>query len=355
MLSLDGMKVKELRDGKAEWQKFLKANGGGILQTYEWGEFRRELGWKARHVVVLENDQIRLAAMVLQKPLPGGYCFFYCPEGPIVKDADWRDSKNQQAFEHLTAYLKSHTGKELALFLKIDPHVEAASFPTDWLAKKGFRDSPEDIQSAVVTHVDLTPDEDAILAGMKQKGRYNIRYATKKGVKVRAGKSEQDLDVFYSLLEPTAKRQGISYRSKRYYQTFRRHFMEGADYARFFIAEKDGVPLAATLVTFFGKEAIYLYGGSAPQDRNIYASYLVQWEAMKAAKAKGCTFYNMTGIAATDDPNEQWAGLRQFKLKFGGPVIHLLGAWDYPYAGFRYRAFTTLDRIRRAVASRVGM
>lgn len=348
------MKVTELRDGKSEWTAFLRANGGNTLQTYEWGEFRRELGWKTRHIIVRDSKEIRLVAMVLQRPLPGGYCFFYCPEGPIVRNKDWRDRKNQRAFTAFTKYLENHKGKELAIFLKIDPHVPVEEFPVKWLAKKGFRDSPEDIQSAVVTEVDLTLSEEKILAAMKPKGRYNIRYAARQGVNVEVGKSQRDLDTFYDLLEQTAKRQHITYRGKLYFESFRKYFMEQANYARFFIAKRQGKPLAATLVTFLGDEATYLYGGSAPQDRNIYASYLVQWEGMKEAKKRGCKFYNMTGVAATDDPTNPWYGLRQFKLKFGGPVTHLVGARDYTYEPFRYFLFTNLDRLRRFVAKRSG-
>lgn len=351
------MKAEELRGGKAQWTRFLKANGGGILQTYEWGEFRRNLGWKARHIVVKDGASIRLAAMVLQKPLPGGYCFFYCPEGPIVKGNDWNDRANRRAFKKFHEYLKTHQGKEMALFLKVDPHIRESEFPVDWLAKRGFRDSPEDIQAAIVTHVDLTPSEDAILASMKQKGRYNIRYAERKGVTVRSGQTPADLDAFYSLLEGTAKRQGISYRSKGYFEHFRQHFMgqDGApDYARFFIAEFNGQPVAAILVTYFGDEAVYLYGGSSEEDRQVYGSYLVQWEAMRVAKSHNCKYYNMTGIAATKDPNDPWAGLRQFKLKFGGPELQLLGAKDYRYHRLRYFLFTQAERGRRLIAKRFG-
>jgi len=348
------MRVEELKNGKAAWTRFLKANGGGILQSYEWGDFRNTLGWTARHIVVRDGTSIRLAAMTLEKPLPFGHHFFYIPEGPVVKGGDWHDKANQQAFIKLHEFLQKLGKREKALFLKIDPHILEQDFPTDWLSQIGFSDSPEDIQAAVVTEVDLTPKADDILAGMKQKGRYNVRYAARKGVKVRESTSAADLDEFYRLLESTAQRQGISYRDKAYFESFRKHFMEGSDYAAFFIAEAGGEPVAAILVTFFGDEAIYLYGGSSPKDRNIQASYLVQWEAMKAAKRRGAKRYNMTGIAATNDPNEAWAGLRQFKLKFGGQEVFLIGARDFRYEPLRYFLFTQADRVRRLIAKRSG-
>jgi lipid II:glycine glycyltransferase (peptidoglycan interpeptide bridge formation enzyme) len=344
------MRVEKFTGRPSEWNRFITANGGGIKQSYEWGEFRTELGWKAHRVAAYEGENIAVAGSILQKPLPLGQCFFYCPEGPVVTGGDWNKKSNQKAFaawhEHLIPKAKSQN----ALFLKIDPEVATDDFPLDWLGNLGFADSPEDIQPATVTHVDLTPSEDEILAAMKQKGRYNIRYAIKKGVTVRSGTSEADLDTFYRLHEETSKRQGITYRSKNYFAMLRKHFMEKPDFGKFFIAELNGEPLAATLVTFFGPESIYLYGGSSLKDRNVHAAYLVQWEGMKEAKRRKCAFYNMTGIAATDDPNDSWAGLRQFKLKFGGPELHLIGARDYRYDSLRYTLFTQADRVRRKVA-----
>lgn len=350
------METKAFSGTREQWDRFAAANGGGILQSHEWGAFRSEpeLRWGVQYLRVLDGRVVRLQALVLEKPLPGGASFFYCPEGPVVKNGDWADRQNQRAFETLAKYLQREAAGRRVLFLKIDPHVAAEGFPVGWLTKRGFADSPEDIQAPVVAHVDLSGSEDDILARMKQKGRYNVRYAVKKGVTCRVGADEADLAIFYDLLEQTSKRQGISYRSLRYFELFRKNFMVESDLARFIIAEYQGNPVAAILVTFFGDEAIYLYGGSGPDDRNVFGSYLVQWVGMQEAKRRGCTFYNMTGVAATDDPNDAWAGLRQFKLKFGAEVVQLLGARDYLYKPGLYRAFTTADRLRRGVAKLLG-
>lgn len=344
------MQVEPFVGTQKEWNAWTAANAGGIMQSFEWGEFRGEFGWNPQRLVVRDSGEIVLAASVLEKPLPSGYCFFYTPEGPVLKDGDWKSAANKTAFELLGDYLKTQAKNCKALFLKIDPHVETEQFDVKWLQGQGFRDSPEDIQPAFVTHVDLQPSEEDILASMKQKGRYNIRYAQKKDVTVRRGQTEADLKTFYDLLKQTAERQGITYRDEEYFVKFREHFMVAQDQAEFFFAEYAGKPIATTLVTYFGDESVYLYGGSSEEDRNVFGSYLIQWEGMKAAKARGCTYYNMTGVAHDDDPNNRWAGLRQFKLKFGGPVIELVGAWDYVYQPLTYKAFTFADKARRGLA-----
>ncbi len=348
------MQVEDLSNARGAWNKFARANRGGVLQSYEWGAFRGELEWEARYLGVRDGDTLRVQALVLKKGLPGGYAFYYCPEGPVVRGGDWHDAKNREAVEALVRYLDDLASEERVVFLKIDPHFAAEQFPVDWLDEVGFRDSPEDIQAAIVSEVDLTPKLEDIFAGFKQKGRYNVRKAVKHGVKVRKSTAAKDLDIFYTLLEDTAKRQGITYREKWYYEQFRKHLMQEHDDACFFIASHGGEPVAATLCTFFGEEAIYLYGGSVAADRNLYASYLCQWAGMEEAKRRGCSFYNLTGIAATDDPNDAWAGLRQFKLKFGGGQTGLVGARDYVYRPIEYFLFTNADRVRRKLAKRSG-
>jgi lipid II:glycine glycyltransferase (peptidoglycan interpeptide bridge formation enzyme) len=348
------MKVEEFTGSPEEWNNFVAANGGNHFQSYEWGEFRRALDWQIRRLQVREGKNVLLAGLVMKRPLPAGASLYYAPEGPVVRKGNWNLKPNQRAFAAWHDYLKPLAKADRAVLLKIDPHRAADEFPVSWLTGLGFRDSLEDQQSAVVLHVDLQPDEEAILAQMKQKGRYNIRYAERKGVKIRSGQTAEDLDIFYRLHEETAKRQGITHRAQSYFEAFRRTFMEGSPIATFLIAEYQGEPVAATLVLFFGEEAIYLYGGSSERDRNTQATYLVQWEGMREAKRRGCRFYNMTGIAEEDDPNAAWAGLRQFKLKFGGEIVKLLGAYDYPYQPLRYHLFSQADRVRRRLIKRAG-
>lgn len=348
------MNVSEFTGTEPEWTAFLQANRGGILASWEWTDFKVSHGWQARRLQVTDGDAVRLLAPVLQKPLPGGYCFLYSPESPIVLGGDWNDRKNQQAFTALNEHLRRHSSAK-ALFYKIDPHQSVEEFPLPWLTKLGFRDSVEDVQAPVVAHVNLEFSEDEILARMKQSGRRHVRQAEKKGVTVQMGTSAADLDTFYSLHESTAARQGITYRQKPYFADMRERFMVHTDKAAFFTGSFEGKPVSSILVTWLGDEAIYLYGGADLADSSTYASYLVQWTAMQESKRRGAKFYNMTGISQTDDPDDAWAGLRQFKLKFGADVVRLIGAHDFVYKPLRYHAFTQADRVRRKLAKRSGL
>ena len=45
------------------------------------------------------------------------------------------------------------------------------------------------------------------------------------------------------------------------------------------------------------------------------ASYLLQWEAVKEAKKRGCKTYDFLGIADPKDEKSPLAGVTDFKLK----------------------------------------
>ena len=66
------------------------------------------------------------------------------------------------------------------------------------------------------------------------------------------------------------------------------------------------------------------------------APYLLQWEAIKYCKAKGCRTYDFLGIAplspsppegegrasqAREGEGHPWQGISDFKAKFGGTVL----------------------------------
>ena len=123
------------------------------------------------------------------------------------------------------------------------------------------------------------------------------------------------------------------------------------------IAEHDGKPIAHVILFHFGRKCWYFYGASANEHRDKMPNYLLQWEAMRWAKARGYSLYDMWG--APDEFNEgdgMW-GVYQFKRGFHGTVVRHVGAWDYAPNAFMYRAYTqflprVLNLMRRRTTTR---
>jgi lipid II:glycine glycyltransferase (peptidoglycan interpeptide bridge formation enzyme) len=182
---------------------------------------------------------------------------------------------------------------------------------------------------------------------MKPKWRYNIGLAAKKGVLVER-RDEAGLDVFYRLYRETAKRDGIAIHGPEYYAALFAGAREkaGPEF-RLYLAFHEGIPLAGIIVLFRGPAAVYLYGASSNQQRNLMAPYALQWRAMRDARAAGCGEYDLYGIPPREDPAHPMAGLYRFKTGFGGRIIHRSGSWDYPYRAARKKLFTAAESLRK--------
>jgi lipid II:glycine glycyltransferase (peptidoglycan interpeptide bridge formation enzyme) len=199
---------------------------------------------------------------------------------------------------------------------------------------------------------------------MKQKTRYNIRLAQKKGVSLRIGTSN-DIDLLYRMYAETSIRDGFVIRDEGYYRTVWQRFMANAPssasnpqasittpgeasrwdqfpYAEPIIAEVDDEPVAAIFVFYFAGRAYYVYGMSRDMHREKMPAYLLQWEAIKRAKARGCAVYDLWGAPDVFEESDSMWGVYRFKEGLGGKVVRTLGAWDYPPNPFWYKLYSEI-------------
>jgi lipid II:glycine glycyltransferase (peptidoglycan interpeptide bridge formation enzyme) len=321
------------------------------LQTEAWAALKSRFGWESEQVVVRDGGDPVAGAQVLFRWLPSSrpwgrfFSIAYVPKGPVV---DWRNlSRVSQVLAAITAAAR----RRRAVFLRIEPHVAEGELPElpATLEGAGFRRATEAIQPRRTIVVDIRGSEDEILMAMKQKTRYNVRLAARKDVQVREGTSE-DLAAFNRLMGVTGERSDFGVHSPAYYETAYRLFSPAGRLA-LLMAEYDGRPLAALMTFAFGKTAAYLYGASSEDERQRMPAYLLQWEAMRWAREKGCVEYDLWGVPDEDEETLEaefnarsdglW-GVYRFKRGFGGRLVRWAGAFDYVLIPPLYRLFTHL-------------
>src|SRR5258708_1576387 len=103
---------------------------------------------------------------------------------------------------------------------------------------------------------------DTLLAHMKEKGRYNIRLAGRRGVRVYTAQTIEDVRNWYGLLQTTSVRDNFGIHTLEYYLRAWQIFSP-RNQARLFLADYDGQLLAGIFVGLIAKQAIYLYGASS--------------------------------------------------------------------------------------------
>ncbi|MFL7812346.1 MAG: lipid II:glycine glycyltransferase FemX [Anaerolineales bacterium] len=358
--------------GTTAWNELISSlHHPHLLQTSQWADFKSQYGWRAIYLVwdkqagalrmrvidpaSVEGLQPAAAGLLLERtPFPG-LSVQYLPKGPLFADPTDQDVWDQ-VFQDLEGFAKQRG----ALQLKIDPDVElgqgvpgdessrelaSGSAFQDRLASRGWRFSEEQVQFRNTVLVDLRDHEDEILARMKSKTRYNIRLAARKGIRVRQY-LPGDLDLLYRMYAETSSRGGFTIRGQEYYQALWTKFIESCaegianPCAQPLIAEYEGLPIAAAVIFAFGERAWYLHGMSVPEHTEKMPTYLVQWEAMRWAKERGCATYDMWGAPDHFSEDDSLWGVYRFKDGFGGEVSRTIGAWDFPARPLRYQLYT---------------
>lgn len=314
-----------------------------LLQSWEWGELKRGTGWKPVRVVLRdETGTTRAAFTLLEKRVPYvGRTFLYSPRGPGV---DYDDEHVVEATFNTIRDIGTERG---AAFVKIDPDVpKPRPEVVDRLGELGyvparFRPHWGGVQPVAVCRLDITADEDALLASFHRKTRYNIRLAGRRGVTVRVG-DRSDLPAFFAVWQETARRQNFSTRGLDHLDELW-DFIVDADMGVLLLAEHESRVLAGVIATVFGDKAWYLYGATLSEERHRMPMYLLQWEAIRWAKALGCTMYDFLGVSCHMNPQEPIYGLYRFKSGFNTEYTEFIGEYDLPLQPRFYRAWNALE------------
>ncbi len=322
---------------KEEWKQFLeKYPNAHILQDAAWGDLKSEFGWDVRRIVVGD-----VGAQILFKSLPMGYSVAYIPRGPVAPlEMDWRSD----VWGEFLAQVDATCHEQRAIFLKVEPDLwESDSVPSQF-PPAGFQQSPHDIQPPRTILINLQEEEKEILGHMKSKTRYNIRLALRKEIVVRRS---FNVEGFYEILSRTADRADFGIHNLNYYQRVFELFAPQGK-CKLLTAEYQGQPLASVMVFANGERSWYFYGASSNEHRDRMPTYLVQWEAMRWAKEKGCLSYDLWGVPDEDletleaqflERHEGLWSVYRFKRGFGGDLKRTRGPWDRVYKPLLYRLY----------------
>jgi len=163
--------------------------------------------------------------------------------------------------------------------------------------------------------------------------RRHVRKANQKGITVHEGHAERELAEFYGLHLKTTKKHGMPAQTYRYFQNFWQLLPRDCD-VRLLLARRDGRAVAASLFVGFGDCVQYVYGASEPSALPLGANYLVIWEAIRLACARG---YRRFTLGKTSRENQ---GLLRFKRWWGADEIPLTYYYHPAVDGTTSSAYT---------------
>lgn len=348
------MKFVTDEKSKNEYKKFLESHERcNFQQSLEWAEVKKP-NWNPE-VILAEDEQGNiigaLCVWIRKMSIFGN--IMYASRGPIC------DIHDISVMKQLTQGAKQLAEKYNAMCLRIEPDIlsEDKIFREivtnlGYKIKDDAKDFKDEIQPRHVFRLDIKgKTEDEILAGFKQKWRYNIRLAIKKGVIVKEG-TREDLKDFHRIMVETGARDGFIIRPLEYFEKM--YDCLGPKHMKVLMAYYEDKPISGVIPIFYGNKTWYLYGASSNEHRNLMPNYLLQWEMIKLAIKRQDDIYDFRGVSGVVDKSHPQYGLYRFKQGFGATFTEFIGEVYMPFKPLTYKiykfsekTFRTLKQLKR--------
>ena len=336
-------------ESKKEYKNFLEGHERcNFQQSLEWAEVKKP-NWQPE--VILAEDENKkiigsLCVWIRKMPIFGN--IMYAARGPVC------DIHDENVLKQITEGAKELAKKYKAIALRMEPDItsddkEFREIVTklDYKIKDDAKDFKDEIQPRYVFRLDIKgKTEDEIMAGFKQKWRYNIRLAGRKGVTVKDG-TKEDLKDFHKIMIETGKRDGFIIRPLEYFEKM--YDCLGPEHIKVLMAYYDGKPISGVIPIFYGNKTWYLYGASSNEHRNLMPNYLLQWEMIKMAIARHDDIYDFRGVSGVVDEHHPQYGLYRFKQGFGATFTEFIGEVYYPFKPLTYKLYRFSEKAFRTV------
>ena len=302
------------------------------LQSWEWGQARTKTGIRVVRWGEFDKDKLVATYQMTIHPLGvGGFLIGYLPRSAFPS-------------KKMLEYLYDFGKKNNLIFIKIEPYIPA-NFKFQ-ISNFKLVKSPHPLFPIWTQVLDLTQSEESLLKNMKQKTRYNIRLAQKKGVVVKEMSNSEGFEIFQKLYFDTCKRQKYFGHSKKYHEIVWDSLKNNI--AHILIAFYNNKPLAVYELFYFNDIFYYPYGGTSNEDRNVMAANLLMWEAILLGRKLGAKKFDMWGsLPPQYDQNNPWAGFTRFKEGYGTTFVEMIHGQDLIISPFLYSLYNILYKARQ--------
>ncbi|MEK7160282.1 MAG: peptidoglycan bridge formation glycyltransferase FemA/FemB family protein [Patescibacteria group bacterium] len=313
----------------------MRSNNLHPLQSFLWGKFRKKTG-----VGVISANNLLLTL----HPIPHTkYTIGYLPKSFLPTKQMLIDLK------------KTVSGKN-CIFIQIEPDVEDSENLKSEIKKLGLIPSARPLFTKYNFVLDLTKTEEELLRNMHPKTRYNIKLAEKKGVSVKEDNSDKAFNEYLKLTKETTKRQKFYAHSQNYHKLMWETLKPMTNdqrprtdilRAHLLKAKYEGEVLVAWVLFVLGDTLYYPYGASSDKHREVMASNLMMWEAIKFGKKLGLKKFDMWGaLSQNPDTKDSWYGFHKFKEGYGAKHIEYLGSYDFVINKNLYSLYKILNKLR---------
>lgn len=294
------------------------------LQSESWANARKQMG--------IETVSLEGFLLTLHKMPFFNFKIGYLPRSRMP---------NKKVLQELYEFGK----KNKLIFIKIEPYVERSSNKETIKQFNNLTISLHPLFPAWTQVLDLNKSEEDLLNSFHPKTRYNIRLSEKRGVIVREESNDDGFEKFVQLYFETTKRQKYFGHDYEYHKTVWNNLKNKISHI--LIAYYNDIPLAAYQLWYLDDMIYYVYGGTSELHRNLMASNILMWEAIKLGKKLGAEKFDMWGsLGPNYDPADPWAGFTRFKEGYGTKFVEFVGSYDLVVSPTLYKIYNFIYSLR---------
>jgi lipid II:glycine glycyltransferase (peptidoglycan interpeptide bridge formation enzyme) len=337
---------------RTEWNALIgRLPGHEVEQTFEWGEVRRQSGWRPHRFAVFLDDVCIGAISILSRTLLG-HSALYAPRGPLL------EPKDDAAWQGVMDAVALVARRTRAVFLRVSPGAPQEDLPFhEALLRRGFIALPDNWTTwnapRIVLIGDLTGDEQQVRQRIRRRLREYVAAAPRTGLSVRPAATDDDVRTFYALMLSMGIHKTYPVRKLEHFRALWREFVSRG-LGVLLLAEKAGVP-AGGLLGVKCDHVAYMICASVRGHREggkLQPGPLLYWSFLQWARAEGCRAINWGGSGTNFPPrrDDPGYGVYQFKRGFGSALEYRVGYYDLPLRPALYRTFRVAEQRFSSVA-----
>ncbi|MDD5145191.1 MAG: peptidoglycan bridge formation glycyltransferase FemA/FemB family protein [Candidatus Pacebacteria bacterium] len=338
------MEIKEIKE-KSIWEEFLsQIKEKTFLCSWNWGEFNERMGNKIWRWGVFNQGELKALALISEIKAKRG-TFLLMQHSPVVAE----EESKHCVLEALLKELRRIGKVGGAIAVRMNPLWDDNEENRKILKGLGFKESPMHANSYDATwKLDISFPEEELMGNMRKTTRYLIKQAMKNSdISIEKSADPKSIELYQKMNKEVSRRQKFTPFSDKYIQNEFEVFCNDGSILFLFGKYKENLA-AASLIIFWSGIAFYHQAASLPKFSRLSIPYLLQWEAIREAKRRGCALYDFWGyVDPQKNPNHPWSGPTLFKMGFGGNKFEYVKTKDYPLS-LRYYPTYLFEKLRKA-------
>lgn len=338
-----------------------------VFQTAAWAKVSAAKGWKRQQLFSLvANGRVVVAAIAYLNHSKYFGNYIYIQHGPLViagndvpaaSAHNWGEAKlsasdkvRVRAFLH---NLRTHAEAHNCFAIVLEPLATATSDLGKQIYAEGYLQQPRSILPRFPMFMDLNLSKEELLAKLDKKTRYNINYASRKGVSIQyfypevkdGGLDYKPMEEFYALLKGMSTRKDFDIPVYAFFKTAWEEYA-GTKGVGIVAAVHDGNWVSANFSQFYENWAGSYYTANSITTNKLQASYLLKWQSILEAQRNGAKVFDMWGRIPHATESHPEYGYGKFKRSFAPLEKDFCGRVIYPVAPLKFKLWKFIGELR---------